>query len=186
MNRLCLNPGRSGNNGSSLKSRRGRAWSIWLEGKANDRKLIDLYYTDEWEEIAPQGLQPLLCKCLQEAQSCIQPELWDLLHKSWFHDTYVLDLTCTQSKGVQVVRLTIEKAAAEFRKVVLEFSDVSLFQVNNNILDAKACFLALPHEMPIGQVMDIWVEKSVKLACCILLENEQSLYIRCNQMKLLQ
>ncbi len=38
-------------------------------------KLIDLYYTDEWEEIAPQGIYPLLCKCLQEARSCISPTL---------------------------------------------------------------------------------------------------------------
>ena len=62
-------------------------------------KLIDLYYTDEWEEIAPQGIYPLLCKCLQEARSCIPPTLWELLHKSWFHDTYVLELTCTQRQA---------------------------------------------------------------------------------------
>ena len=42
---------------------------FWIE------KLIGLYYTDEWEEIAPQGIYPLLCKCLQEARSCIPPTL---------------------------------------------------------------------------------------------------------------
>ena len=113
-------------------------------------KLIDLYYTDEWEEIAPQGIYPLLCKCLQEARNCIPPTLWELLHKSWFHDTYVLELTCTQSKGKHVVRLTIEKDAAELSKVVLEFSDVSLFQARGNIVDAKACFPLPPNGTPVG------------------------------------
>ena len=89
------------------------------KGGADDRKTDRLYYTDEWEEIAPQGIYPLLCKCLQEARNCIPPTLWELLHKSWFHDTYVLELTCTQSKGKHVVRLTIEKDAAELSKVVL-------------------------------------------------------------------
>lgn len=106
--------------------------------------------------------------------------------ESWFHDTYVLELTCTQSKGKHVVRLTIEKDAAELSKVVLEFSDVSLFQVSGNIVDAKACFPLPPNGTPIGQIMDIWVEKSAKLTCCILLENNRSLYMRCDQMKLLQ
>lgn len=59
------------------------------KGGADDRKTDRLYYTDEWAEIAPQGIYPLLCKCLQEARNCIPPTLWELLHKSWFHDTYV-------------------------------------------------------------------------------------------------
>ena len=128
-------------------------------------KLIDLYYTDEWEEIAPQGIYPLLCKCLQEARSCIPPTLWELLHKSWFHDTYVLELTCTQSKGKHVVRLTIEKDAAELSKVVLEFSDVSLFQGRGNIVDAKACFPLPPNGTPIGQIMDISRTLSMVMVC---------------------
>ena len=128
-------------------------------------KLIDLYYTDEWEEIAPQGIYPLLCKCLQEARNCIPPTLWELLHKSWFHDTYVLELTCTQSKGKHVVRLTIEKDAAELSKVVLEFSDVSLFQGRGNIVDAKACFPLPPNGTPIGQIMDISRTLSMVMVC---------------------
>lgn len=128
-------------------------------------KLIDLYYTDEWAEIAPQGIYPLLCKCLQEARSCIPPTLWELLHKSWFHDTYVLELTCTQSKGKHVVRLTIEKDAAELSKVVLEFSDVSLFQGRGNIVDAKACFPLPPNGTPIGQIMDISRTLSMVMVC---------------------
>ena len=128
-------------------------------------KLIDLYYTDDWAEIAPQGIYPLLCKCLQEARNCIPPTLWELLHKSWFHDTYVLELTCTQSKGKHVVRLTIEKDAAELSKVVLEFPDVSLFQARGNIVDAKACFPLPPNGTPIGQIMDISRTLSMVMVC---------------------
>lgn len=135
------------------------------KGGADDRKTDRLYYTDEWAEIAPQGIYPLLCKCLQEARSCIPPTLWELLHKSWFHDTYVLELTCTQSKGKHVVRLTIEKDAAELSKVVLEFPDVSLFQARGNIVDAKACFPLPPNGTPIGQIMDISRTLSMVMVC---------------------
>ena len=135
------------------------------KGGADDRRTDRLYYTDEWAEIAPQGIYPLLCKCLQEARSCIPPTLWELLHKSWFHDTYVLELTCTQSKGKHVVRLTIEKDAAELSKVVLEFPDVSLFQARGNIVDAKACFPLPPNGTPIGQIMDISRTLSMVMVC---------------------
>ena len=149
-------------------------------------KLIDLYYTEEWEEIAPHGLNQFLCERMKAARSCVQPAVWELLYKGWFHDTFVLNLTCTmQGKGMYLLRLSIEKEV-EQRKIDLEFSDVSLFRADGNILDVKASFPAPCNEKPIAQIMDIWVEKNNKLACCILFDNNRSLYVHCDKIRLLQ
>lgn len=148
-------------------------------------KLVYLYYTDGWERFSSQGLNQFLYDCLQTVQSSIQPELWDLLDDEWFHDAYMTDLTCAQSNGTYLLRLSIEKEVIESRKIVLEFSGVSLFQTNGNILDMKVKFPHPCNKTPIAQILDIWVEKNDNLTCCILFDNARSLYMRCDRIKLL-
>ena len=109
-------------------------------------KLIDLYYTDEWAEIAPQGIYPLLCKCLQEARNCIPPTLWELLHKSWFHDTYVLELTCTQSKGKHVVRLTTRRMRQSSARLSWNSQTFRFSKPEAILLMRKRAFHSLPME----------------------------------------
>ena len=117
-------------------------------------KLIDLYYTDEWAEIAPQGIYPLLCKCLQEARNCIPPTLWELLHKSWFHDTYVLELTCTQSKGKHVVRLTTRRMRQSSARLSWNSQTFRFSKPEAILLMRKRAFHSLPMERPLGR---LWI-----------------------------
>lgn len=148
-------------------------------------KMVSLYYTDEWEEFASRGCNQLISQCRKTVQSSIQSELWNLLSNEWFHDTYITRMTCTQSNGVYMLHISIEKIATESRKIVLAFSDVSLLQPYGNILDKNASFPHPRKKAPIAQILDVWVEKSDELSCCILFENNRGLYVRCNMITII-
>ena len=142
-------------------------------------KLVDLYYSDDWENFAEQGGNAILRKCFDALPSNIQSKLYG----SWFHDAYLMRFECCCIDETHSVRLTLKKYIDRKRAeiIVLVFSFVTMVKCNGNFIDAEAHFPHADCEKPIAQLLDIWVEESDEFIICLLFDNARSLLIRCSK-----
>lgn len=137
-------------------------------------RFVPSYYAEEWEGGCEQDRNYLIQSCLQEAEGDIDRTLFERLQDGWFHDAYLIQVSCNSS---QMVNLIIKK---HNEIVTLTFQQVINFECTGPLISAKCLF---PYdgkdEKPLAQILAIWVEKVKTLKVYILLDNERVLYIGC-------
>ena len=135
-------------------------------------RFVPAYYAEGWEDGWEQGRNYLIQSCLQEAEGDIDRTLFERLQDGWFHDAYLIQVSCNSS---QMVNLTIKK---HNEIVTLTFQQVINFECTGPLISVKYSF---PYdgkdEKPLAQILAIWVEKVKTLKAYILLDNERVLYI---------
>lgn len=151
-----------------------------MRGKDNLGKLVNLYYSDDWEEIASQGGNGIILKGWLGMKKNMPESFWRLMNEGWFHDAYIIQLECHCLDGAYSLQLCIQH---HNKKVNLIFSSVMLFQSVGNLLDVDACFPWGRDNKPIAQILDIWAEASDQSIFYILLDNGRYLHIRCKKSK---
>lgn len=143
-------------------------------------KLVNLYYSDDWEKIASQGGNATILKGLLSMKKNMPASFWRLLDEGWFHDAYIIQLECDCRTSAYSLQLCIQHHG---KKVNLIFSSVTLFQFVGNFLDVDACFPRRLGNKPMAQILDIWAEASDQSIFYILLDNGRYLHIRCKKSK---
>lgn len=142
-------------------------------------KLVNLYYSEDWDRIACQGGNEIILKCLLGMKSNIPEPIWRLMQDGWFHDAYIIQLKC-HCNGAYSLEICIQH---HDKKVSLFFSSVTLFQFVGNLFDVGACFPWGSDDKPMAQILDIWAEASDQFIFYILLDNGRYLHIRCKKGK---
>lgn len=137
-------------------------------------RFVPSYYAEEWEDGWEQGRNYLIQSCLQEAEGDIDRTLFERLQDGWFHDAYLIQVSCNSS---QMVNLTIKK---HNEIVTLTFQQVISAECTGPLISAKCSFpYDGKNEKPLAQILAIWVEKVKTLKAYILLDNERVLYVKC-------
>lgn len=135
-------------------------------------RFIPVYYSEEWEDCWEQSRNYLIQSCLQQAEGEIDRTLFERLRDGWFHDAYLLQMSCNCS---QTVKLTMKK---HDEIVTLTLQQVINFECTGPLISAKCSF---PYDgkdgKPLAQILAIWVEKAKTFKVYILLDNERVLYI---------
>lgn len=136
-------------------------------------KLVSQYYTDEWESLYMQQGNKIVFDYLLKAKPCMAPSFEKRLFDGWFHDTYLMKLSCNDCHSLCLCLQRHDET------VYIDLDSVLSFECVGPLMDRDLSFPGPDRGDPMAQILDVWIEAAAEITLFILLENERYIKIKC-------